>query len=424
MSRLSLASEAVRPSMKGRVLIAGPPGSGKTKTALSIATVLAEGSPFLGIDTEDGEMLTYAISPDNPSGFEFQHLPWSSPFDIVDLTDTIKEAGREFPVIVIDSMFHFWSRTGGILDMVDGRFGGWKGVRPLQQALTDAIKQSPAHILMCVRSKVAYAQETDDRTKKQVVRKLGMEIKFDAELESEVQVFLEMDMGHTISVSKSRSDAVPVGRTWAPHQERDFATGYGEWLRAGDPFADIEEQVRVDTECRNLDPDKRRELWDLWQRHALPKAENMTATHVEIADKLIAQVKAGPKARGRAAGSGQDAASKLRAAAEAETAPPVEPAPAEPAADVAPEPVAAADPEPPVATAEPESFPESQGDPFTGSDRPVVKIAALRKSLIAEAVKQFSESEYERICSVAHDGVPFDRITNDELRGLLFSKAS
>lgn len=435
MSRLNLASEAVRPSMKGRALFAGPPGSGKTKTALAVATVLAEGGLILGIDTEDREMLTYAVSPDNPTGFEFKHLPWQEPYDLVDLTDTIKQAGQDFAVIVIDSMYHFWHKSGGILDGVDGRFGGWKGARTVIQDFYTAVKNSPAHVLLCARSKVEYVQEEviDQGRRKQVVKKLGMGVQFDGGLESEVQVFIEMDMDHVASISKSRSDAVPVGKVYPANHERDFASQYAEWLRAGEPFADLEEQARIDQARANLDPNQKHVLWQLWQRHALPSPENMTATHVAIADRLIEQVKEGPKAKAGAGNvSGQAAALREAAAKQAQAAQDGPAAPGE-GTGAAESPnvteTAASGPQEPAGEVAPaaESFPESQGDPFTSepgkTEAKKAPMTARRKALLAEAEKQFGD-EYDSVLSKAADGTPFESISTDDLHGLLFPKAS
>ena len=58
MSRLDLVQDAVRPALKARLMLSGPPGAGKTRTGLIMATEIAQGAPILGIDTENAEMLT------------------------------------------------------------------------------------------------------------------------------------------------------------------------------------------------------------------------------------------------------------------------------------------------------------------------------------------------------------------------------
>ena len=83
-NRLSLAREAVRPSLKARLMLSGPAGAGKTFSALEIASVLGE--RILLIDTEKESALTYA------SEFAFTHLPWAPPFDPRELGATLVQA--------------------------------------------------------------------------------------------------------------------------------------------------------------------------------------------------------------------------------------------------------------------------------------------------------------------------------------------
>lgn len=81
-----------------------------------------------------------------------------------------------------------------------------------------------------------------------------------------------------------------------------------------------------------------------------------------------------------------------------------------------------------------DEFPESQGEPFGQStddaddlseaaNRPVVRVTALRRSLLAEAEKRWG-GDYADAVKVACEGVPLEKVTNDELRELLFGKAS
>jgi energy-coupling factor transporter ATP-binding protein EcfA2 len=231
-SRLTLARAAIRPAMHGRMLISGPSGSGKTQSALTIAEVLAgpEGR-ILVIDTEKESALTYADL------FKFEHLRWQAPFDPRELAETLMEAGETYDVAIIDSFTHFWRGNGGTLDIANGKFTGWKDARPAQVDVTEAILEADCHVICCVRSKMAHAQETNAAGKQQVV-KLGMAPEQDDDFEYEVNVSIEIDMQHALQIGKSRTNAVPVGRVFSAGHAEEFANIYKEWLAGGEPVAD------------------------------------------------------------------------------------------------------------------------------------------------------------------------------------------
>lgn len=283
MSRLGLARQALRPSLKARLMIAGPAGAGKTYSGLEIASVL--GQRILLIDTEKESALTYADE------FSFTHLPWSEPFDPRELGQTLIEAAADYDVIMVDSLSHFWGGSGGTLDIADGKFGGWKVARPAQNDIVSGILSASAHIIVCVRSKIEHVQEKDERTGKQVVRKLGMAPQQDGTLEYELNLAVEMDIEHRIAVSKSRTTAVPVGRMFAPGHARDLAQAYAEWLGSGEPWADLDVRAQIDMARRGLNSDQKKDLWRAWQENGLPQDVSLlTVTQATIAQSLIAAV--------------------------------------------------------------------------------------------------------------------------------------
>lgn len=229
MSRLTRARTAVRPALKGRILLAGPPGAGKTRTGLIVAETLADGGPVLVIDTEKESALTYA------DDFGFDHLGWQPPYDPRELAATITDAGAKYAVVIVDSASHFWRKAGGTLDIAEGKFTGWKAARPAQEDLIDAVLDCRAHVILCARSKVEHVQE--EVNGRHVVRKLGMAVQQDDTLEYEMNVAAELDMEHRLTISKSRCITVPVGRFWQPGHAEDMARIYADWLKGGEPPA-------------------------------------------------------------------------------------------------------------------------------------------------------------------------------------------
>lgn len=281
-SRLNLATKAVRPALPARAVFSGPPGAGKTRTALIVATVLAEGGDILLIDTEQESALTYA------DDFTFTHLPWRPPFDPKELAATITDAGNQYAVIVVDSLSHFWRGEGGVLDIAGGKFSNWKDARPAHETMVQALLDCTAHFIGCARSKVEHVQEKDPHTGKQVVRKLGMAVIQDDSLEYELNVACELDMDHSFVVSKSRTVAVPVGRVFKPEQAEQFAETYRDWLKGGEPPAPGEFVAALRARIEALPVEVRKECKAAFVA-ALGRPDTLPESRMAAAEELVAR---------------------------------------------------------------------------------------------------------------------------------------
>jgi hypothetical protein len=235
VSRLGAIKAATRPKMHGRAMLSGPSGSGKTWTALSFARTLVGDGSVLVVDTEKESALTYA------DVFGFDHLPWQSPFDPKELAGNLAELGDGYDCVVIDSLSHFWRSVGGVLDIADGKIGGWKTARPVQEQMVQQLLSMPCHLIVTVRSKMEYLVEQGGRS----VTRVGMAPIQDDGLVYEMNVAMDLDMDHRLTVTKSRTPAVPVGRMYPPGHEGKAASEYAEWLAGGVPPANREDVERV-----------------------------------------------------------------------------------------------------------------------------------------------------------------------------------
>lgn len=278
MSRLSNARPAVRPALPARALLSGPPGAGKTRTALIVAEVLAEGGDVLVIDTEEESALTYA------DDFTFDHLPWLPPFHPAELGRTLIEAGERYSVVVADSLSHFWRAEGGTLDIANGKFTGWKDARPAHNDMVAGLLRCRAHFIGCARSKIEYTQEIENG--RHVVRKLGMAVIQDDDLEYEVNVAADLDMSHTITISKSRTVAVPVGGSYGPGNAESFAIAYRDWLKGGEPLADRDVVAALLDRMNALDEEPRR-LAKAAFLARVGRPEHLTESMVPTAEALV-----------------------------------------------------------------------------------------------------------------------------------------
>jgi hypothetical protein len=206
--------KAVKHAAKLRLAIAGPAGSGKTFTSLTLATALANGGSIALIDTEHGSASKYADL------FTFDTLELSN-FNPNHYIKAIREAEQAgYTVLVIDSLSHAWNGVGGALELVDtvakraaaqrnkdpNSFNAWGEVTPLQNRLIDTILGSSLHIIATMRTKTEYVVETVNG--KSTPRKIGMAPIQRADVEYEFDIYADMDIDNTMIIQKSRCSAL------------------------------------------------------------------------------------------------------------------------------------------------------------------------------------------------------------------------
>ena len=219
--------KATKKQARARIALQGPGGSGKTWTALELASGL--GVKVAVIDSERGSASKYS------DRFAFDVLELET-FGPEKYMEAIQAAEREgYDVIVIDSLSHAWSGKDGVLERVDrkGGFAGWKDVTPLQNRLTDTILSCKAHVIATLRVKTEYAIEENSRGK-MAPRKIGLAPVQKDGLEYEFDVVASLDANNNLSVEKTRCDALH-GRTWT-RQNPEIVQILKAWLTDGAPI--------------------------------------------------------------------------------------------------------------------------------------------------------------------------------------------
>lgn len=225
--------KATKRRAKLRLGMSGPSGSGKTYSALLIASGL--GGRIGMIDTEHGSGDLYADLL--PEGYDVLTLtPPFTPARYIEAIHALEAQGVS--TIIVDSLSHAWTGEGGSLDR-HGRIAdksgnswqAWRQVTPEHNALVEALLQSPCHIIATMRAKTEYVQEKDERTGKQVVRKIGLAPVMRDGIEYEFTTFIELDMQHMAFVGKDRTRLFD-GMIFKP----DIGTGREllAWLDSGD----------------------------------------------------------------------------------------------------------------------------------------------------------------------------------------------
>jgi hypothetical protein len=173
---------AVREQVGLLIGLAGGTGSGKTFSAMRLASGIAGGKPFAVIDTEAGRAKHYADQ------FRFDHGDLQPPFRPAAYAEAIMAADKAgYPVIVVDSMSHVWAGDGGVLDFQEDeleRMAGsdWKKregckmaawIKPKMEHkhMVQKLLQVRAHLILCFRAEEKIEMVRGDDGKMKIVPK-------------------------------------------------------------------------------------------------------------------------------------------------------------------------------------------------------------------------------------------------------------
>jgi hypothetical protein len=166
---------AVRSSVNLLVGLAGGTGSGKTFTAMRLASGIAGDRPFAVIDTEAGRASHYADQ------FRFDVGELRPPFSPEAYTAAILAADAAgYPVVVVDSMTHEWAGDGGCLDIQEAEFermgsrdavkmASWIKAKGAHKSFMAKLLQVRCHLILCFRAEQKVEMIRDPETRKMVI---------------------------------------------------------------------------------------------------------------------------------------------------------------------------------------------------------------------------------------------------------------
>lgn len=175
MIQLKKVTKVLKP-LKG--LLYGPTASGKTYSALKLAVGIVQAirncseeeayKHILIADSEYGRATLYAGMG------EYYYIEIIAPYTTEKVVSLINEVNNmpDIDVFILDSLTHFWSKKGGILDqktIADTKGGNsytnWNVYTAKFNAMIDTILESPKHVLMTARAKSDTVMVENDKGK-------------------------------------------------------------------------------------------------------------------------------------------------------------------------------------------------------------------------------------------------------------------
>lgn len=153
---------AQRKAIPALIAIAGTTGSGKTYSALLVASGLAGPQGKVGfVDTEKGRGEMYTdekMIMEALPGNQYHVVSLDPPFTparYLQAIAALQQAGCN--TIVIDSMTHEWEGEGGCIDIADNnKLGGtpnWAKAKSEHKKFMNTLLSLPVHVVCCLRAR-------------------------------------------------------------------------------------------------------------------------------------------------------------------------------------------------------------------------------------------------------------------------------
>ena len=197
------ARKAEKKKLSLKILCSGASGSGKTYSALTLATGITNKSGgeiwFINTEGDRGEM--YADK------FNYTIIDMPEPRSPENYIEAIKYCINEgASVIIIDSLSHEWNYLNEqVNNMAGNSFNNWGKQKPRHRKLVDFIVESKVHIIATGRGKDEYVMETNDKGKT-TPKKMGVGIQQEKDTEYEYMITFNISQdNHVATVMKDNT---------------------------------------------------------------------------------------------------------------------------------------------------------------------------------------------------------------------------
>lgn len=230
---------AKRKNAKMKLALQGSAGSGKSYSALLLASGMTEWSKIAVIDTENNSAELYSHLGD------FNVLQLEKPFTperYIKAIEICEQANMD--VIIIDSITQEWDGAGGILsihgNMPGNSFTNWAKMTPRHNSFVHKILESQCHIIATIRTKQDYV--LTEKNGKQVPEKVGLKGITRDGIDYEFTIVFDIDIKHHAVASKDRTNLFsgkPDAIITSEHGKRIL-----NWCNEGIGIDDIKQQIQ------------------------------------------------------------------------------------------------------------------------------------------------------------------------------------
>ena len=211
-----------------KILLAGSSGSGKTYSALRVASGLAKKleSRIAAIDTENGRIRYYA------NEFDFDDMQLEMPYSPEKYNEAIDLAVENgYKILIIDSITHEWDYCLDVHSKMPGNsYTNWSKITPRHDSFMEKVLQSPLHIIATVRGKDEYVME--EKNGKQVPKKVGKGYKQRDNTEYNYTVTFNIDQQNHVAEATKDNTHLFENR-YEVLTEKDGQNLY-DWANSGD----------------------------------------------------------------------------------------------------------------------------------------------------------------------------------------------
>lgn len=221
--------KAVREKVFIKALLSGASGSGKSVSALRMATGIANKckGKIAMIGTESSRDLYYS------NEYDYDLLQLEDPFTpekYIEAIDAAVDAG--YKVLIIDSLSHEWKYLNDIHDKMPGNsFQNWGKLKPRHSLFMEKILQAPIHTICTARGKDEWVLEENEQGKK-IPKKVGLGAQQDKNITYEFTVSLVIDQNtHVASTDKDNTHL--FDGTYNMITEKDGEKLY-DWANTGE----------------------------------------------------------------------------------------------------------------------------------------------------------------------------------------------
>jgi len=237
--------KAVRESVGLLIGLIGASGSGKTFSAMRIASGICGDKPFAVIDTESRRALHYADK------FNFDYLEIGEPFRPQTYIDAIKAADKAgYGAIIVDSTSHEWAGIGGILDWQEEelkrmagddwkkretcKMAAWIAPKKAHKQMVQRLLQVNAHLILCFRAEEKVKPIKNPQTGKTEIVPQGWQPICDKNLPYELTVSFLLDsenpgIGKPLKLQEQHKPLFPAGKLL----DESSGQAIAEWAAGG-----------------------------------------------------------------------------------------------------------------------------------------------------------------------------------------------